>query len=141
MLIHAYAVIIITLAMFYKGNGDMKKANVLSYGVNKMGDSDGIIPGIHAEYDAIRKLVPLQRNKRLKVINILVIQMSIKNKLQLSKPCANCIQMMKIFPEKLGYKVKHIYYSDNNGDIVKSDLKSLDNEEKHISRFYRKKNK
>ena len=41
--------------------------------------------------------------------------------------------------EKLGYKIKHIYYSDNNGHIVKSDLKTLDDEEKHISRFYRKK--
>ena len=126
-------------AMFYKGNGTMKKANILSYGVNKMGDTDGLTPGIHAEYDAIRKLPKLKRNKRLKLINILVIRLSVKNRLQLSKPCANCIQMMKLFPEKLGYKIKHIYYSDNNGHIVKSDLKTLDNEEKHITRFYRKK--
>ena len=116
----------------------MKKVNVLSYGVNKMGDTDGITPGIHAEYDAIRKLPKLKRNKRPKIINILVIRISVKNRLQLSKPCANCIQMMNIFPEKLGYKIKHVYYSDNNGNIVKSNLQTLDNEEKHISRFYRK---
>lgn len=125
--------------VFYKGKGYLKKAKILSYGINKMGDSDGIHPGIHAEHDAIRKLIPLKRNKRLEVINMLVIRLSGKNKLQSSKPCINCINMMKILPNKMGYKIKDIYYSNENGEIIKSSLNILANEDPHYSRFYRRK--
>ena len=102
-----------------------------------MGDSNGLQPGIHAEYDAIRKLLPLKNNKKLKNINILVIRISGKNKLQSSKPCANCIQSMKTLPVKLGYRIQHVYYSNDDGSITKTNLHNLDNEEKHFSRFYR----
>ena len=122
--------------VFYKGKGDMKKARILSYGFNKMGDSEGLQPGIHAEYDAIRKLLPLRRKKRLVSINILVIRVSGKNKLQSSKPCVNCINTMKTLPPKLGYKIEDIYYSNNNEEIVKSSIKILESEEPHYSRFY-----
>ena len=124
--------------VFYKGNGTLKKVRVLTYGVNNMGDSEGKRPGIHAEYDAIRKLVPLKRQKRLVNINILVIRLSGKNKLQSSKPCANCIETMKILPEKKGYHIKNIYYSNEKGDIVKSSLKNLETEKLHYSKFFRK---
>ena len=100
-----------------------------------MGDSDGLIPGIHAEYDAIKKLAPLKKSKRLKNINLLVIRLSGKNKLQSSKPCGNCIDVMKTMPVKKGYTIKYVYYSDNNGNIVKTTLNNLDNEEKHYSKF------
>lgn len=105
-----------------------------------MGDSKGLQPGIHAEHDAIRKLIPLKRNKKLVNINILVIRLSGKNKLQSSKPCINCINMMKTLPVKLGYKIQNIYYSNENGEIIKTSLTSLDNEDKHYSRFYRRHN-
>jgi cytidine deaminase len=124
--------------VFYKGKGDLKKAKILSYGFNKMGDSDGLQKGIHAEYDAIRKLLPLKRKKRLINVNILVIRISGKNKLQSSKPCAHCIETMKSLPPNLGYNIKNVFYSNENGDIVKSSLKELDNEEKHYSRFYKR---
>jgi hypothetical protein len=39
-----------------------------------------------------------------------------------------------------GYKIKNIYYSNDNGDIVKSSLKNLENEDLHYSRFYRQQN-
>lgn len=104
-----------------------------------MGDTDGLKPGIHAEYDSIRKLIPLKRRKRLENINILVIRLSGKNKLQSSKPCINCINMMKTLPEKLGYKIQYVYYSNENGEIVKSNLKNLEEEEPHYSRYYRNK--
>ena len=127
--------------MFYKGKGDLKKARILSYGVNKMGDSEGTQPGIHAEYDAIRKLLPLRRKKRLVSINILVIRVSGKNKLQSSKPCVKCINTMKILPPKLGYKIEDIYYSNDNGEIIKTNIKNLESEEPHYSRFYRQNKK
>jgi hypothetical protein len=72
-------------------------------------------------------------------VNILVIRISGKNKLQSSKPCVNCIEIMKSLPPKLGYNIQNVFYSNDNGDIVKSSLTKLDNEEKHYSRFYRQK--
>jgi cytidine deaminase len=119
----------------------MKKARVLSFGMNQMGDSYGIKPGIHAEQDAINKLQSLNNKKKLEPINLLVIRLSSKNNLQSSKPCANCIESMKILPTKKGYKIQNIYYSDAGGNIIKTNLTCLDNEEKHYSRFYKKKNK
>ena len=104
-----------------------------------MGDSHGKKPGIHAEYNALSKLMPLKNKKKLEPINLLVIRLSTKNKIQSSKPCNNCIEIMKILPCKLGYKLNHIYYSDENGSIIKSNLKSLDTEEKHYSKYYRRK--
>jgi cytidine deaminase len=124
--------------VFYKGeNGLLKKANILSFGFNMVGDIYGNEPGIHAEHDAINKLKPLNRNKHLKNINLLVIRFSKNNKIQNSKPCANCIKTMKTLPEKKGYRIKNIYYSNENGDIVKSNIKKLENEELHYSRFFR----
>lgn len=102
-----------------------------------MGDIKGKEPGIHAEHDAINKLKPLYRKKRLESINLLVIRISKNNKLQCSKPCTVCIKNMKFLPEKKGYKIKNIYYSNNNGDIVKSNFQILEKDEEHFSRFYR----
>ena len=47
----------------------MKKARILSFGTNMMGDSDGTEAGIHAEHNALTKLKPLKfkrtrKNKR-----------------------------------------------------------------------------
>lgn len=95
-------------------------------------------PGIHAEHDAINKLKPLNRNKHPQVVNILVVRFSKNYKLQNSKPCANCIENMKVLPEKKGYRIKNIYYSNENGEIIKSNLKNLEKEEIHYSRFFRK---
>ena len=123
---------------FYKGNNALKKANILSYGFNRPGDVSGCQPGIHAEHDAINKLKPLKRKKHLQNINMLVIRLTKSNKLQSSKPCANCIETIKTLPEKKGYRIKNIYYSDENGEIVKSSLRSLENEDLHYSRFFRR---
>jgi len=48
---------------------------------------------------------------------------------------------MKILPIKKGYKIQNIYYSDAEGNIIIKSLTDLDNEEKHYSRFYRKKDR
>jgi hypothetical protein len=104
-----------------------------------MGDINGLEPGVHAEHDAINKLKPLKRKKHLQNINLLVIRLSRKNKLQSSKPCVDCINKIKFLPEKKGYKIKNIYYSDDNENIVKSNLKTLENEELHYSKYYRSK--
>jgi cytidine deaminase len=124
---------------FYKGNGIFKKDRILSYGVNQIGNTKGQNPGIHAECDAILKLRPLKNKKKLQSINLLVIRLSSKNKIQSSKPCNNCIETMKILPQKKGYKIENIYYSNEEGNIIKTNLKKLDLEEKHYSKYYKKK--
>ena len=135
----ASAGIIITCRAFYKGKGNLKKARILSFGVNQMGDSDGSRPGVHAECDAISKLMTLKQKKHLEHINILVIRISPKNKIQSSKPCSNCIETMIKMPPKKGYKIQNIYYSDGFGNIIKSSLNSLEKEERHYSKFYKHK--
>lgn len=102
-----------------------------------MGDINGNEAGVHAERDAINKLKPLVRKNHLESIDLLVIRMSKHNKLLNSKPCANCIENMKNLPKKKGYNLKNIYYSDENGDIIKTRLRILETEDLHYSRFYR----
>lgn len=126
------------LRVFYKGKSVLKKANILTFGFNKMGDVNGNEAGTHAEHDAINKLKPLNKRKRLQNINMLVIRISKTNKLQNSKPCAICIQIMKNLPEKKGYRIRNIYYSNDNGEIIKSNLKTLENDDLHYSTYYRK---
>ena len=130
---------IITYRAFYKGKGNLKKARILSFGVNQMGDTHGNLPGIHAECDAISKLIPLKPRKKLENINLLVIRLSTKNKIQCSKPCYNCIETMKKLPPKIGYKINNIYYSDSTGNIVKTTIKTLEKEERHYSQYSRRK--
>ncbi len=139
-LLLAYVEIIIMQHVFYKGKiASLNKANILSYGFNRMGDLNGNEAGVHAEHDAINKLKPIPIKKHLQNINLLVIRFSKNNKLQQSKPCANCIKTMKILPEKKGYKIKNIFYSNENGEIVKTNIKNLENDDLHYSRFYRQK--
>ncbi len=130
------------LAVYLKGKtANLNKINILCFGFNMMGDISGNQPGIHAEHDAINRLKPLRRKKHLQNINILVVRFSKNNKLQNSKPCANCIENMKVLPEKKGYRIRNIYYSNENGEIVKSSLKNLEKEELHYSRFFRQNKK
>jgi hypothetical protein len=48
---------------------------------------------------------------------------------------------MKNYPKKIGYKIDNIYYSDSDGNIIKTNLKILDEEEKHYSKYFRRKHK
>ena len=139
MVHHVCVEIIIMLLVSWKGNFQKGKVSILSFGFNQVGDVDGNVPGIHAEHAAINKLKPSYKKKRLQTINLLVIRISKNNKLQSSKPCTICIQNMKTLPEKKSYKIKNIYYSNNDGDIVKSNFQILEKEEQHLSRFYRRK--
>ena len=116
-----------------------KHQQILSFGINQLGDSVKNTAGIHAEADAISKLLPLRNKKKLENINILVIRISPTNKIQSSKPCEHCIRMLKILPRRRGYQIQDIYYSNTYGEIIKTTLEKLDSEEKHISQHYRNK--
>ena len=132
----------------------IKKSKVVAIGKNNISDGSKTAlqigrslnitkwkeyPYIHAECDALSKLMPLKNKKRLENINLLVVRLSSKNKIQSSKPCVNCIEAMKIMPERKGYKIENIYYSDADGNIIKTNLKTLDAEEKHFSKYFRRK--
>ena len=113
-----------------KGNGILNdKKNVLSIGCNSV--------SIHAEHDAINKLKPLMRKRHLQQVDILVIRFNKTNHLQNSRPCANCVEKLRVMPRMKGYKVKHVYYSDHNGSIVKIKLNDLILGEQHYSRHQR----
>ena len=45
--------------------------------------------------------------------------------------------MMKTLPIKLGYKIQNVYYSNENGDIIKSSLKNLEMDKPHYSKYYK----
>lgn len=127
---------------FYKVGSDFKKVSVLSYGMNKYVDTEGLSPSIHAEYDALTKLPHLdnKNKKKLCVVHLIVVRMSKTKKIQTSKPCANCIRHMRQISTRRGYKIKHVYYSENEG-IIKTNLANLEKEEyKHVSKFYRRAN-
>ena len=45
---------------------------------------------------------------------------------------------MNDIPCKKGYKIQNIYYSDSDGNIIKTNLSDLMNAEQHYSRYYRR---
>jgi hypothetical protein len=102
-----------------------------------MPDDNDFMPSVHAEHDALLRLPTLKNKKKLESINLLVIRVSVKNKLQGSKPCNDCIQKMRYIPESKGYKLKYIYYSNNAGQIVETNLANLENEPQHYTRYYK----
>lgn len=141
-----YVAIIIIFRAYLKGkiitrekDSAIGKLNILSFGVNKYADVDGEQPTIHAEHDAILKLPSLKKKKNNESINILVLRFSKTSKLGMSKPCIKCIEKMQTIPHKKGYKIENVYYSDNDGNIVKTTLSKLINEDvQHYSRYYKK---
>lgn len=113
--------------------------NQLSYGENMYRNqySKGTV---HAEANAIMKLPCLPRKSRLKRIDMLVIRTSRDGNLGCSKPCVNCIHMLKEkLPEK-GYMLHTVYYSDKDGSISTMTLNRLLNDEAHVTRYYKARN-
>ena len=121
--------------MFYQDTKQIKKNNNITFGVNH-----GLCNGscsIHAELDAINKLKPLKNKKRLKSINLLVVRLNMSKQVIMSKPCQRCIMMLETFPMTKGYKVNKIYYSDDNGNIIRTNIQKLKREKNHICSFDR----
>jgi cytidine deaminase len=110
--------------------------NILSIGINILGNDCEFTSGVHAEYDALRKLPHLKQKKKMTGISLLVLRLSKTNKIQSSKPCYKCVKMLNKIPTKIGYSLRNIYYSDGNGNIVKTSLSVLQKEEQHHTRLY-----
>jgi hypothetical protein len=120
------------IACIFLGRGENfisgKKIQILSYGINQYSDVDGTMPSVHAEYDAITNLPPLNNKKNKKNLyncNIFITRLSKTNKLGSSKPCFQCVNNMYILPESKGYRIKNVYYTDKDENIIKKRLSEL----------------
>jgi hypothetical protein len=66
-------------------------------------------------------------NKYRRIINrsdtldILVIRISRSGILGNSRPCKNCIRRLS----KMGYKIKHVYYTTNDGSIIREKFDQM----------------
>lgn len=100
---------------------------------------------VHAEEMAINKLlqsnlIGSRRKKKIK-LSLLVIRVStgssVNNyKLKNSKPCSVCIErILKL--RRFGYDINKIYYSDEYGRIIKTNINSLSGSDPYITTYYR----
>ena len=93
---------------------------------------------IHAEEDAINKLPPKKRSKRLEDVNLIVIRTTKTGVLGNSAPCVHCLKYMKEDAEARGYKINKIYYSNSDGKIECHNLNDLITSDiLHISAYYK----
>ena len=85
-------------------------------GINKY-NFDNNNGTIHAEVDAINHLKETTKRKK---VNLFVFRTNNKaDKLLMAKPCDNCMRYINTNIEKKGYRLKNIFYSDYDGNIVK----------------------
>ena len=88
----------------------------------------------HAEIDAINHLPPQPNKHKLIKIDLLVIRTTNHANIRMSKPCYHCIIQMHTLPQKKGYLINNIYYSNENGIINKTTLPKIIKEDIYISR-------
>ena len=94
----------------------------------------------HAEEMALDKIY-LKKTKKIINVSIIVIRITPSStatnyKLANSRPCLMCMHKIKNTTSS-GYRVTNVYFSDNNGQILKYKLRDLVKEKQHISKFYR----
>jgi len=103
--------------------------NIVSIGQNKYkirsSNSSKKNATIHAEEDAINKLPPIKRSKRLIDVNLVVIRTTKTGILGNSAPCVHCLKYMKDNAESRGYRIIKVYFSNADGMIECHNLTSL----------------
>jgi hypothetical protein len=82
--------------------------------------------GTHAEMAVLQQL-PCNFSKRVIPIDILVIRTTATGDLRNSKPCAKCLKHMARI-EINRYRIRNIFYSDDDGIIVCESFKNLSND-------------
>lgn len=97
----------------------------------------GCCYGSHAEMDAIRKLPPRKGSRKISV-DLVVVRVSKSGSLKNSAPCFKCIEHLQRMNTKTTYKLRHIYYSDATGNIIKAKFTDLVlADDKHMSLRFR----
>lgn len=109
------------------------KDQVLSFGTNHYISNTKTV---HAELNVWKNLKPILSNKK-KNICLMVIRISGTGVIGNSKCCSHCLRNINKLSERKGYKIKYIYYSDKNGNIVKSNLNKLISTTNHKSSIHR----
>ena len=107
-------------------------AKILAFGNNSM-DSYFGMNSRHAEMDVLRKINVKYFRKSHKRLDLYVIRIAKDGRLCESKPCKYCIKMLAAS----GINLKWIYYSTNNGQIIRASLCNLLLGAQYISRGQR----
>ena len=79
---------------------------------------------MHAEVDAMKKLDKKYKKKakRKKQVDLLVIRIGRIGDLRSSRPCHKCLELLN---RMKGYRIRHIYYSTDEGTIVRERFNDL----------------
>ena len=93
---------------------------------NYRGVNSPIHGTIHAEIDAMSRLPYYFNNKkRKKKLDLIVIRINLHGELRQSKPCIHCIKYLN---RMKNYTIRYVYYSNNDGLIVRTNFNTLYNE-------------
>ena len=98
---------------------------------------------VHAEIHACKKVAWKHRDrnkkKNKKTYNLVVIRTSKSgSNLGMSRLCERCVIGVNNLPNTSGIKIKKIYYSNENGEIIKTSLpKMMKMDDHHMSSFSR----
>ena len=71
---------------------------------------------VHAEVDCVLRL---KKSEKISPINLIVFRTNNKgDKLLMAKPCDKCLQTIDFTLKKKNYRLKKLWYSDENGKIL-----------------------
>lgn len=124
-------------AFYLTGKNSLTNGNFLSYGENNISRKVEFITGDHAEIAALKKLRARDYKKKQKNVDLLVVRINKSGRLSCSKPCSYCIENLYSNLPKIGYKLKNIYYSHHNEEIIKTTLKELYNSERFETSYFK----
>ena len=60
------------------------------------------------------------------------------SKLGMSKMCEKCVIGASVLPQRFGFKINRVVYSDSDGNLIKTTMnKLLKSNDHHITKYYR----
>ena len=72
-------------------------------------------------------------------VDFLVIRVSRSGKLGSSRPCQKCLQYMTAAQRKNNLRIRHVYFSEQDGSITKMKFSQLLAEPQYVSTGFRHK--
>jgi len=93
----------------------------IAVGENNRNNPWNTMLSIHAEIDALNKLMSKKNNLKRTSYDLIVIRLSKTGKLGESRPCYHCLQKL----ENSGLKIKNVYYSTRGGNLEKERFKYM----------------
>tara|TARA_Y100000591_G_scaffold189799_1_gene164135 strand:+ start:9047 stop:9334 length:288 start_codon:yes stop_codon:yes gene_type:complete len=90
-----------------------------AFGVNQYNikgqANDHKCDSLHAEVDCVNRLKKMEKPTD---INLVVFRTNnYGNSMMMSKPCNNCLKTIDVVLSKKNYKLKRLYYTNNNSII------------------------